>query len=288
MIVGHGAYRYKLVEGWGRGRKLGVVPGVATDSQDRTYVLDREPHPAIVVFDREGSVLASWGEDIFTLPHGIWIGPDDRVYIADEGDHTVRICTTDGQVTRTLGTPGRTGAPGMPFNRPTRAAVSPSGDIYVSDGYGQQRIHRFSPDGTLRLSWGEKGAGPGQLTLPHSVFVARDGRVLVADRQPNNRICIFDAEGAYLGAWLGRSYPQDLFIDEDGTVYITEGGARSVSVFDMDGRWLSCWPVRGGPDNVRHSPHGIWVDRHGDIYVGEVGAENLLHKFARVVGEQAV
>ena len=287
MIEGQGAYRYELVEGWGQERKLGVVSSVATDSQDRVYVIDREPHAAIVVFDREGSVLASWGEDIFTLPHGIWIGPDDQVYIADCTDHTVRICTTEGQVVRTLGTPGQAGAPGMPFNQPTRAAGSPSGDIYVSDGYGQHRMHRFSPDGTLKLSWGEKGPGPGQLSLPHGVFVAGDGRVLVADRQPNNRICVFDAEGVYLTAWPIDSHPNDVYVDADGTVYTT-AGRRGVSIFDRDGSLLSSWPVRRSSDSVTYAPHSIWVDSRGDIYVGEVGAENRLHKYARVAAEETV
>jgi len=259
---------------------MGVVSGVAVDSQGRVYAIDREPHPAISVFDRDGNLLATWGEDTFSLPHGIWIGPDDRVYIADCRDHTVRICTTDGKVLKTIGRPRQVGATGMPFNQPTRAALSPSGEIYVSDGYGQSCVHRFSPDGELLFSWGESGSGPGQLTLPHSIFISRDGRVLVADREPNNCIQIFDADGIFLGKWPGRLFPCDIHIDRDGAVYIAEGGG--VSIFDLDGNLLSCFSVRGGPDNLNHGPHAVWVDHHGDLYVGEVGVENLLYKFARV------
>ena len=283
MIFGTAPYTYQVVEGWGRepaGRKLGIASGVAVDSQDRVYVVDREPVAAIVVFDRDGYCLTSWGEDIFSLPHDIFIDADDRLYIADCGDHTVRICTTEGEVLQTLGTPGAVGTPGKPFNMPTRAAVAPSGDIYVSDGYGQHRVHRFSPDGALVQSWGTVGTAPEQFTLPHNVFIDREGRVLVADREPNNRIQIFDAEGNFLSEWPGRLFPCGLYIDADDTIYIAEGGG--VSIFNRDGKLLSCWKVLGGPDNALHGAHGIWVDRHGDIYVGEVGVENLLHKFARV------
>ena len=282
MIQGIDPYRYELDEGWGKGYKLGVVTGIAIDSQDRVHVVVREPHPTIVVFDRDGQFLASWGEDVFPQPHGIWVDADDRVYITDTGDHTLRICTADGKVLQTLGTPGQTGAPGRPFNRPTRAAVAPSGEIYVSDGYGQNWVHRFSPDCTLLHSWGGEGSGPGQFTLPHSIFVSQDGRVWVADREPNQRIQIFDAEGTYQDEWPGRLSPCDLYVDAENAVYITEGGAGAISIFSEEGRLLSCWDVRGGPDDKEHGPHSIWVDRHGDVYVGEVGVENLLYKFARV------
>ena len=283
MIVGQEDYRYTAVPGWGQGpegRKLGVVSCAAVDSQDRVYVVDREPDPAIVVFDRDGHLLNTWGEDLLSLPHGIWIGPDDRVYIADCGDHTVRIYTTDGEILQTLGTPGQPGADGQPFNQPTRAVLSPAGEIYVSDGYGQHHVHRFAPDGTHLQTWGGLGAEPGQFTLPHNIAVAPDGRVLVADREPNHRIQIFDSDGAFLAQWPGRLFPCGLHVDADGTVFVTEGSG--VSIFDLEGRLLAQWTVLGGPHDRPHGAHNIWPDRHGDLYVGEVGVENLLHKFHRV------
>ena len=161
MILGSGEYCYQVVKGWGQGadgRTLGIASGVAVDSQDKVYVVDREPNPAIVVYDRDGRFLSSWGEDLLSLPHDIFIDSADRLYIADCGDHTVRICTTEGQVLKTLGTPGKAGAPGEPFNMPTRAVLSPSGDIYVSDGYGQHQIHRFSPDGDTAKHLGQRGS----------------------------------------------------------------------------------------------------------------------------------
>ena len=171
---------FRFVEGWGggpEGRTLGIASGVAVDSRDRVYVIDREPDPAIVVYDREGELITTWGEDIFSVPHELWIDEHDRVLVADCGDHTVRICTADGQVLQTLGTPGVPGAAGMPFNRPTRAVVAPDGEIWVADGYGQECLHRFSAAGELLATFGGRGAGPGRFTLPHSVVCDDRGHV---------------------------------------------------------------------------------------------------------------
>lgn len=288
--LGQGKYRYDQVMGWGQGpqgRTVGIASGVAVDSRDLVYVVDREPRPAILVYNRDGQFLRSWGEDLFVLPHDIWISPDDRLFIADCGDHTVRICTPEGKVLLTLGTPpphpqmaGQPGRPGEPFNMPTRAIQTPAGDIFVSDGYKQEFVHRFSADGELLQTWGGRGRGPGQFSLPHNVFSAPDGRILVADREPNNRIQVFDPHGKFLTLWPGRLFPCGLFISPDGIVYIAEGAG--VSIFNLEGQMLSRFDVRGDPAEVEHGAHGIWVDRHGDIYVGEVGAPNLLKKFKRL------
>ena len=113
MVFGSGEYSYQVVKGWGKGPDgptLGIASGVAVDSQDKVYVLDREPNPAVVVYDRDGRFLSSWGEDLLSLPHDIFIDSEDRLYIADCGDHTVRICTTEGQLLKTLGTPNKVGS----------------------------------------------------------------------------------------------------------------------------------------------------------------------------------
>lgn len=304
MIVGQDPYRYEIAEGWEQlpsGWHHGDVAGVATDSQDRVYVFNRSEHP-LIVYDRDGKFLNSWGEDIFTHPHGITI-VDDILYCADDHDHTVRKLTTDGKLLQTLGTPNQPADTGYspegpgnlrsikrgggPFNRPTRLAVASNGDHYLSDGYGNARVHRFTADGEYLHSWGEPGDGPGQFNLPHSVWVHTDGRVFVCDRE-NDRVQIFSPTGELLTIWTNVRRPGDLFIDPDNRVYIGElywtGGAISlsgrvwpesidatISVRDIDGNVLSTW---GGPDPCAPdglaSPHGVWVDRHGDLYVAEV------------------
>ncbi len=329
MIVGEGTFRYEVVEGWEQlpaGWSHGDVAGVATDSQDRVYVFNRSEHP-VIVYDREGKFLDAWGDaKTYPRPHGITI-VDDVVYLADDTDHTVRKCTLDGKVLMTLGTPGqpsdtgyRANVPGnlstiergaAPFNRPTRLSVASSGELYVADGYGNARIHRFSADGTLIQSWGEPGTGDGQFNLPHSVWAHADGRVFVCDRE-NDRIQIFSATGDLLGMWTNVTCPGDMFFDAQGNVYVgemswekgeknlagrtwAEDRHAKLTVRDMDGNVLSSW---GGADPCAadgiSSPHGLGVDSRGDIYIGEVthtalSRYNLWHegchsiqKYARV------
>jgi len=309
MLYGADRYRYELVDGWAKcpeGWSFVDVCGLAIDWQDRVYVLNRGNHP-VMVFDRDGNLLTSWGEGFFKRAHGSCIGPDGSIYCTDDGTHTVSKFTSEGKLLSVLGSkdqPSDTGyvqQPGLaeslatikrggpPFNRPTGVALSPSGEIYVSDGYGNARIHKFTPDGTLLFSWGEPGDAPGQFRLPHSVRVDREGRVWLADRE-NNRIQIFDAQGELLNQWTDLNRPTDLFIDAEETVYISEL-SRRVSIFTIDGKLLARWGNEGQvkETDLFIAPHAIAVDSQGDLYVGEVSGTHdgidrgskTVQKFAR-------
>jgi DNA-binding beta-propeller fold protein YncE len=302
--IGESSLTFELVPDWEQlpsGWTHGDVAGVATDSHDRVYVFNRSEHP-VIVYDRDGHFLSSWGEGVFTRPHGITIH-HDVVYCADDTDHTVRALTLDGQQLWMLGTLNQPSDTGYspegranlrsikrgagPFNRPTRLAVAPNGELYVSDGYGNARIHRFSADGTLIGSWGEPGSGPGEFSLPHSVWVHADGRVFVCDRE-NDRVQIFSPSGELLDMWSDLTRPGDLWIDAQNNVFVGEmawnmdethlngnlfAEARSaqMSVRDLEGNVLTRW---GGDDPCAPgsfaSPHGICLDSRGDLYVGEV------------------
>jgi DNA-binding beta-propeller fold protein YncE len=286
----------KLPSGW----SWREATSVAIDSRDRVYIFNRGDHP-VIIFDQDGKFLSSWGEGLFVRPHGIHIGPDDSVYCTDDNDHTVRKFTPEGKLLLTLGTSGKpsdTGATSMdfrtivrsapPFHYPCNVALSPAGEIYVCDGYGNARVHKFSPDGTLLFSWGEPGNGPGQFHIPHGIAVDRSGRVFVADRE-NSRIQIFDDKGKYLSEWTGIARPCQVFIKNDGTIYVAELGYKAgmwpgtspptpdatggrLSVFDANGKLLVRWG--GGLDPCStgdfFAPHDICVDSRGDIYVAEV------------------
>lgn len=307
MATGAHKLEYEVLEGWERlpeGWSFVEVAGVAVDSRDRVYVFNRGEHP-MIVFDKEGQFLDAWGEGVFTSPHGIFIDGRDRIWCADNHDHTVRLFSPAGEHLMTLGEPHRpadTGfrfgaAPveraGGPFNMVTNVAAGPDGDLYVSDGYGNARVHRYAPDGTLKASWGEPGRGPGQFNLPHSIVVDRRGQVYVADRE-NSRIQIFTADGEYVDEWGWVNRPDDLFIDDQETLYIAELGwavpvpdvphyrlmkhppeghapIARVTVCDLDGRIVT---QLGGEDPLLPGnfivPHGIWADSRGDLYVGEV------------------
>src|SRR4051812_12102244 len=203
-VVGDGDHRYEVVEDWAKlpdGWSFKEIGAVGVDGMDRVYVFNRGDHP-MMVFDRDGNFLRSWGEGIFPRAHGLHMGPDDTLYLTDDADHTVRKCTLDGKVLLTIGIPGRP-APymgGQPFNRCTHTALSPRGDIYVSDGYGNARVHKYSPDGKLLFSWGGPGSGPGEFNVVHNICTDPDGWVYVADRE-NHRVQVFNGGGKYETHW---------------------------------------------------------------------------------------
>jgi DNA-binding beta-propeller fold protein YncE len=237
-------------------------------------------------------MLTSWGEGFFNCPHGTCLGPDGSVYCTDDGNHTVSKFTPEGKLLLTLGNkdqPSDTGyvreqgvlsikRGGLPFNRPTGIALSSSGEIYVSDGYGNARIHKFTPDGTLLFSWGEPGTAPGQFRQPHSVRVDKQERVWVCDRE-NSRIQIFNAQGQFLSQWTDiGGKPCDMFFDFDGegTVYVaikSGGQPHGVSIFTIDGKLLARWGNTEDRTALFVTPHAIVVDSRGDIYVGEIRHE---------------
>ncbi len=281
MIYGSGDYRYEVVEGWGQIPQLGLASGVACDSQDRVYVFNRSPNPAMLVYERDGRFIGAWGENLFKTPHGIWISPDDEIYTTDTEDHTVRKFSLSGKLLQTWGTVDEPGPPGQPFNQPTRAVLSQSGEIYVSDGYGQSRVHRLTPDGEVIVSWGAPGSGPGEFNLPHDVTVDKNDRVYILDRG-NLRCQIFDSNGEYITEWGDLRSPNDLFIDSDDVIHIAEGGQR-ITVMTLGGEILTHWGEQGErAGQFSNSPHGIWIDSHGDVYISEVIAEKRFQKFARV------
>lgn len=278
------------------------VVGIGVDLKDRVYMLTRM-ESRVIVFERGGQFVGTFGEGLFTArTHGLFIGPNDAIFCVDDGNHTVRKFTPEGLLVMTLGIPGKPSDTGYsaeigvesilrggpPFNRCTDLAVAPNGDLYVTDGYGNSRVHRFSADGNLLQSWGEPGTAPGQFNLPHAVCIANDDRVFVADRE-NDRIQIFSLTGEFLEQWTNVQRPTGIRMDAQGLIYVSElawlPGNRSfvhgvfnerqpgrVTVFDSKGNVV----VRMGETVVEDSPmrfwapHTICVDSSGDIYVGEV------------------
>ena len=284
MIYGSGSHTYEVQEGWGQlpeGWKFGWIPAVAVDSQDRIYVYSRSERP-MVVFDREGNFVASWGEDILKDSHGIFIDAEDHIYCVEREVHVMHKFTSDGELLMTLGTPDQPGAEGEPFNLPTDLALGPDGEMFISDGYGNARMHKYSPDGEYIMSWGSPGTGPGEFDLPHCVRVDRHNRVMVADRS-NNRIQLFTLDGEYIEEWGGFLEPDTIFIDDDDVVYIAELQQR-LTILTLDGEIITQWGSERGstvPGEFFACPHGIWLDSHGDIYVSEVQADHRLQKFVR-------
>ena len=233
--VGNGAYSYEPVENWAKippGWSFKEIGGVGVDRNDNVFVFNRGEHP-MIVFDREGKFLRSFGEGLFPRAHGVFMAPDDTVWLTDDGDHTVRQCTLEGKVLLTLGISGKP-APymsGEPFHRCTHTAMSPQGDIYVSDGYGNSRVHKYAPNGKLLFSWGGPGTDPGEFNIAHNITCDADGWVYVADRE-NHRVQVFDGNGKYETQWNNLHRPCGLFMlpGKCPVCYIGELGAVQLSL----------------------------------------------------------
>jgi sugar lactone lactonase YvrE len=281
-VVGSGKFTYEVDKSWGRRDggvpSFGVSQGVSGDSKDRVYVFQRSPVAQMMVFDRDGKLLSTWGEGKFLHPHGVWVSPSDELYLTDRDAHTVSKWTLDGTNLQTWGTHGQAGAPGAPFNQPTKAMLAGDGEMYVSDGYGQHRVHRFGKDGKLISSWGEKGEGDGPFALPHDVWIDEKDQVLICDRE-NKRVQLFDRAGKFTGQWRDLKSPMQIFV-RDGVMYMAEAG-HQISVRTTDGAELAAWPYQSVSGREANAPHSIWVDSRGDIYVGEVTGENGFQKFVR-------
>ena len=297
--LGSGASIYQVDVDWEKlppGYSWTDAAAVAVDSQDRVYVFNRGEHP-MIVFDKDGSFLTSWGEGVFSRAHGVTVGPDDTLYCTDDVDHTVRQCTLEGEVLMTIGVPNEPAElySGQPFNRCTHVAIDPkSGDLYVSDGYGNARVHKYTADGRHLFSWGAPGTDEGEFNIPHNIATDKDGYVYVADRE-NHRVQIFDSSGKFETQWNNVHRPCAIFISEEQHVYVGELGfgmpvnrnhpniGPRVSVLNTKGEVLARIGHLGYGDSVGQfmAPHGLCLDSRADIYVAEVAWTNL-----RNLGEQ--
>ena len=275
ITIGMGAFVYEYHGDWARlpaGNKFQNPSAVAVDSHDRVYVFQRRG-PPILVFDHDGEPLAEWPRRDGELEdaHLLYIGPDDGVYLADRDSHQVLKYTTAGEMLMALGNRHQA-ALEAPFNHPSDIAVAPTGEIYVSDGYGNSCVHRFTANGEYISSFGTPGNGPGQFRVPHSVRVAKDGRVLVCDRE-NDRVQVFGPDGEYLAQWTDFKSPMGIHIDANQIVYVTDQVPR-LSIFNLDGELLA----RG---RTFEFGHNVYTDSQGDIYAVDTSNQHL-QKFVKV------
>ncbi|MDR2068634.1 MAG: 6-bladed beta-propeller [Spirochaetaceae bacterium] len=277
---------------------IGGCGDAAVDSRGRIFAISI-PYP-VTIFGQDGKLIKRWPEGIIGCAHGIYIDEADYVYIVDSDWHLLTKFSPEGEILMRIGSRGvrsdtgaekgnyktiRWGAP--PFYAPSKVTVSPWGEIFVTDGYGNSRVHRFSAEGKLLASWGEPGGGPGQFRLPHGIGVDKDNRVYVADRE-NDRVQIFDVEGQVLDIWNNINRPDGICVRDD-LVYVAELGHiayndnvmyelyenmpwSQVVVFDTGGCEITRF---GGEDPWRegnlYSAHGANLDREGNLYIADSG-----------------
>lgn len=276
-VIGEGTHRYrferdwaKLPRGWSfdspskEGRPPQTCVRGATSADGDVLVLARSAHP-VMLFDTEGRFITSWGEGCFSgFVHGLSVDAAGHVWIADSGQHEVTEHALDGALIRRFGDrefPAPTFY-GQPFNMPTGVAFAKNGEFYVSDGYGNRRVHRFAPDGTLLQSWGEAGSGPGQFAIVHFIAIDDRDRVYIADRE-NNRIQIFDSAGEFLAAWTEFRHPSDLAFGRQA-IYV--GAQDGLSIWTQERKLIVRWD-RNDPYEGAFHIHGIWLDADENIYL---------------------
>ncbi len=262
---------YRPVPDWAQlppGWNLGETSGVDTDSRGHVYVFNRGPHP-IVEFEPGGKFVRSWGEGVFVRSHGLRVDHENNIWVVDVDGHTVLKMNPQGRVVMVLGRKGQAGTTPASFNRPTDVAVAPSGEFYVSDGYVNSRVVKFSKDGNYLLEWGKKGTAPGEFNLPHTVALDSRGRVYVGDRE-NRRVQIFDPNGKFLSEWKHLGSPWGLDITPDQRIFLVDGYANRLLQVNLEGQILG---TLGGPGKLPGQfayCHAVAAANGGEIYTAEI------------------
>lgn len=286
---------YQVVHGWPHvpdGFTFGEVSAAAVDSHNHVFVahhpelLKHDDNPIMYFEGATGKLLGSWGAGISW--HALTVDNHDNVWAVSAKRQFLCKFSHDGRALLTVGEKDVVGLDGKHFNKPTAVAVTPTGEFYVSDGYENSRVAKFSAKGEFLFDWGRKGAGPGEFDIPHGIALDSQGRVYVADRG-NARIQVFDAKGKYLYEWksaqLGR--PWAITVSKDGYVFATDGGETdkdkplraSVLKLDLKGRILAQFGKLGQYDGQFYWPHGVAVAQNGDVYVTDIYIGRRVQKF---------
>ncbi|NHN35211.1 hypothetical protein [Paenibacillus agricola] len=306
QVIGCASHSYEIADGWGKlpaNLTYGYTHGVCVDSQDNVYV-HNTGKDAVIVFDRAGRFLTSWGQEFEGGAHGFYLHKDqdgkEYLFCTDTKRGLLAKMTLDGKLIWEKGQPDRPNLYGGERRYvPTDVCVAPNGDIYVADGYGQYYVHHYNSEGGYIRSWGGRGSEPGQLLEPHGISVNLRGHepeLYVADRR-NHRIQVFTMNGQhkrFMEHNLDLPCSFYFFGDE---VYIPDLDSR-VTILDKDDRLIThlgedqqAYKQKGWPNLPKayfrpdkfSSPHGVCVDSRGDMYVVEWISEGRLTKLIRQV-----
>ncbi len=278
--------RLVAAPGWARlpGITLDRVVGVGIDSRNRIYIAHRGDRPFLrlnadgtldreiggehqrknMAYDLRGPVPIPIAERFWL--HGLHVDPWDNVWITDVSRHLVQKYSPDGQLVLTLGVDGVSGCDDRHFFQPTHVCVLPSGEFFVTDGYGNSRIAKFSADGRFLFDWGRRGTAPGEFHTPHVITAWADGLLYMTDRE-NDRIQVFKPDGTHVATWPDLHSVDGLYAGPDGFLYGSCGIDNALIRFDRSGRKLDVWTF---PETMNY-PHAIAVGRDRSVYVAETG-----------------
>ncbi|MFH6603793.1 peptidyl-alpha-hydroxyglycine alpha-amidating lyase family protein [Maribacter algicola] len=297
---------YILVDEWPKlppELVLGNPTGLGIDSENNIVIFHRagrvwkEPMPedkiqenTILTIDKQtGEVRRNWGANLFVMPHGLEIDKEDNIWVTDVALHQVFKFSPEGNLLMTLGVARIAGNDDRHFNLPTDIAVADDGSFYVSDGYGNSRVVKFSKDGTYLFEWGTFGDGHSEFKTPHGIDLDKHGNVYVADRE-NNRIQKFDAQGNFLALWQNKRSDQlySVAIDHENSHlfaidYMTSlfgliVNGSDIFRFDTDFEPQIQFGRTGHYDGPKSRYHDVLVDDEGSIYVGDI-LNNKVQKF---------
>ncbi len=303
--------KYELVKGWPNlpdGFKLGNPTGISIDTDQNIFIFHRAdrdwpligPMPqtyisskTILMLDREsGKILNSWGDSMFIMPHGLTVDGDDNIWITDAGLHQVFKFSHEGKLLMKLGEAKISGNDSNHFNRPTDVAIAKDGSFYVSDGYGNSRVVKFSPAGKYLLEWGTKGNKPGQFNIPHAITLDEKGNVYVADRE-NYRVQVFDSTGKFITQWTNKNFgricsiiydkvnKEFIAVDDAVSWFSLKHNGSNIFIIDSAGNILSQFGRIGLYDGPKCWYHDVAVDNLGNIYVEDI-LGNSIQKFKKI------
>ena len=276
-----------------------TVSGVAVDRHDRIWTLNRGRLP-VQVYSAQGKFLQAWGEGLFKAGHNLRFDHDGNVWIADALVHTVRKFSPEGKLLLTLGTPDEPGEDDRHFNKPTDIAISPKGDLFVSDGYANNRVVHFDKNGRFIKAWGRLGTKAGEFSLPHSIGIDSKGKLYVGERN-NVRIQVFDQQGTSLAQWRNLILPWGIWITPKDEILVCGSSPmrwaahkmcglppkdQIVIKFDTTGRVLELWSLpMSQTDAIEPGQvswlHSLAADSKGNLYVTDVKG-NGVQKFIRL------
>jgi peptidylamidoglycolate lyase len=304
------ATRYELIKNWPQlpaGFTLGNPTGIGIDTNQNIVVFHRadrnwslfESMPdkpiqskTILVIDKDnGHLISSWGDNLFIMPHGLTVDQENNIWVTDVGLNQVFKFSHNGKLLLTLGEAKVSGNDSLHFNKPTAVAIAKNGSFYVSDGYGNSRIIKFSAQGKYLFEWGKKGKRENEFDIPHGISLDINENVYVADRE-NNRIQVFDPNGKFLRQFSDKSFgaigsvafdktQTKLFAVDDFTFLKLKHHGSDVLILDTAGQVHTRFGRSGSYEGVIAWYHDLVVDREENIYVGDIQG-NKIRKFKKV------
>jgi len=305
------AVSYRVVPNWPQRpdsvAKWEAMSGLAVDAQDRVWSLNRGEDP-VQVYEADGKFVRTWGRTTIKTGHHLKLDAQGNVWLADIGLHVVRKFSPSGEVLLTLGTPGEKGCDATHLYMPTDMAITPQGDVFVSDGYGNARVVHFDKQGKFVKAWGELGSRPGQFSLVHAIALDSQGKLYVADRN-NVRVQVFNQDGKLLDVWSDVITPWGFAVGKQDEIWVCGSSPmpwweaheydtplgcppkdQLVMRFDPSGRLRQLWTFPKNLDGQERPGmlnwvHCVAVDSQGNLYLGDIMGKRL-QKFSRVAPDQ--